>query len=267
MEIEFLGTGTSVGIPMIGCECATCTSDDPRDRRLRVSLLVRYRGAQILIDPAIDFRQQALRAGLKSLDAVLITHAHADHVFGIDDLRALNYRQGPMPCFASAETWRYLYRMFGYAFGPPGPSSRPRLIPHLIGGDFSLCGLHVTPVELPHGDMTTLGFRLNDFAYITDCSAIPDAACERLLGLDTLVLDCVRYTPHPTHLHLQAALDYIARLQPKRAYLTHMAHDIRHTDLEGRLPPGVCLAYDGLRIAVRQVISVGAACGSEVRAG
>ncbi len=248
MEIEFLGTGTSVGVPMIGCECSTCVSEDPRDRRLRVSLLVRHRGARILIDPAIDFRQQALRAGLKSLDAVLITHAHADHVFGIDDLRALNYRQGAMPCFASAETWESLYRMFSYAFGPPGPSSRPRLVPHVIGGDFTLCGLHVAPVELPHGDMTTLGFRLNDFAYITDCNAIPDAICERLLGLETLVLDCVRYAPHPTHLHLEAALGYIERLRPKRAYLTHMAHDIRHAELEARLPPGVWLAYDGLRL-------------------
>jgi phosphoribosyl 1,2-cyclic phosphate phosphodiesterase len=246
MQVTFLGTGTSVGVPAIGCDCETCTSPDPRDKRLRVSLLIEHAGKNVLIDTSSDFRQQALRVGLKRLDAVLITHCHADHVFGIDDVRPLNYRGGPLPFFANDLAWRGIRQMFGYVFRPPTLSSQPQIVPHTVVGEFSLFGLHVTPIEVIHGGLTVLAFRMNTVAYVTDCNLIPDASCEKLTGLDVLILDCVRYRPHPTHLHLDESLRYIERLKPRRAYLTHMAHDIRHAELAPRLPPGVELAYDGL---------------------
>lgn len=252
MNVTFLGTGTSVGVPAIGCDCATCLSEDPRDKRLRVSLLVEYNGHQVLIDPSTDFREQALRAGIRHLDAVLVTHSHADHVFGIDDLRPLNYRQGAIQMYANDQAWKGLRRMFAYVFQPPTQSSQPQIVPHLISGGvpFSLCGQPVTPLDVEHGNMTVLGFRFENFAYVTDCNLIPDASCEILSGLDVLILDCVRYRPHPTHLHLEESLRYVERLKPKKTYLTHIAHDFRHAEVNPTLPPGVELAYDGLRFEV-----------------
>jgi phosphoribosyl 1,2-cyclic phosphate phosphodiesterase len=253
MRLTFLGTGTSVGVPMIGCECATCTSDDPRDNRLRTGLLIDNHGERILIDISTDFRQQALRSGLKSIQALLITHCHADHVFGLDDIRPINFKEGPVPVYASESTWRQLRRVFYYVFEAKYVGGGlPQVIPNTIEGDFAACGLNVTPFEVSHGGGRVTGFRFSDgrrdFAFITDCDGIPPEAMAKLQGLDLLIIDALRYRPHPTHLHVDKALAYIDELKPKRAYLTHMSHDIKHAEASERLPQGVELAFDGLEI-------------------
>jgi phosphoribosyl 1,2-cyclic phosphate phosphodiesterase len=246
MKITFLGTGTSVGVPSVGCECETCLSDDPRDKRLRTSVLLEHRDQQILIDASTDFRQQALRIGLKKLDAILFTHAHADHCFGLDDARPLMFRHGAIPVYASAETWEGLRRVYAYAFEPSPYAGVPRIIPRQVDGDFELLDLKIEPLVVIHGQLRVTAYRIGDFAYITDCNQIPDETCARLRGLDLLVIDALRFKKHPTHMSLGEALGYIERLQPRRALLTHISHDIRYATASEQLPAGVELAYDGL---------------------
>lgn len=253
MRLTFLGTGTSVGVPMIGCDCATCLSADPRDKRLRTGLLVENEGQHLVIDVSPDFRQQALRSGLRSLDAVLITHCHADHVLGLDDIRPFNFQKGPLPVYASSATWKLLRRVFFYIFEPTYVGGGlPQVTAHTIEGDFEVCGLLVTPFEVTHGNGSVNGFRLNNgshsVAFITDCNEIPAAALAKLEGLDVLIIDALRYRPHPTHLHLEKTLAYIAELQPQRALLTHMCHDIKHSEASLQLPDGVELAFDEMEI-------------------
>lgn len=253
MKLTFLGTGTSTGVPSIGCECETCVSDDPRDKRLRVSVLIEHAGQSVLIDTSSDFRQQALRAGLKHLDAALITHCHADHIFGLDDIRPLNFRHGALGLYANERAWVDIKRIFKYIFEPSHfGGGLPQVIPHTVIPDASFCvgpRLTVTPLEVIHGRLPVIAYRLNDFAYATDLSEIPAATIEQLRDLDVLVLDCLRFTEHPTHLWLDKALAYIERIKPRRAYLTHMSHDVMHARDSLRLPPGVEWAYDGLQIS------------------
>lgn len=246
MKITFLGTGTSVGVPSLGCECDTCSSDDPRDKRLRTSVLIEHEGKNLLIDASIDFRQQALRVGLKHLSVILFTHSHADHCFGLDDARPIMFRDGAIPVFATEITWQGLRRIFSYAFEPRGYPGVPRIIPHAIEGDFEANGLHVEPLTVMHGSLPVTAFRVGGFAYVTDCSVIPDEACARLMGLDLLVIDALRFKKHPTHMTLDQALEYIKRLKPHRALLTHISHDIKHADTSEHLPEGVEIAFDGL---------------------
>jgi phosphoribosyl 1,2-cyclic phosphate phosphodiesterase len=248
MNITFLGTGTSVGVPAVGCECETCLSDDPRDKRLRTSVLIEHNGHHLLIDASTDFRQQALRVGLKKLDAILFTHAHADHCFGLDDARPLMFRHGAIPVYATDETWQGLRRIYSYVFEPAPYAGVPRIIPHTIEGRFELFGLPIEPLVVIHGQLPVSAFRLGEFAYVTDCSRIPDETCDRLQGLDLLVIDALRFKPHPTHLALDQALGYIERLRPRRALLTHISHDIRHAATSDQLPAGVEIAYDGLSV-------------------
>ena len=248
MKITFLGTGTSVGIPSIGCECEVCLSDDERDKRLRASILLQYDGCNIVIDTSTDFRYQALRTGLKRLDAVLFTHAHADHIFGLDDARPLIYRQGvSLPVYATAITWEGLRRVYSYAFAP-SESGVPQLEPHTIEGAFQLCGREVLPLIVMHGSLPVTAFRIGNFAYLTDCNRLPEETCAALSGLDILVIDALRFKAHPTHMTVAEALNYIERLAPRRALLTHMGHDIKHADLSRELPDGVEIAYDGLEV-------------------
>jgi len=226
---------------------------DPRDKRLRTGLLVDNGGQRLLIDISTDFRQQALRSGVSSLEALLITHCHADDVFGLDDIRPLNFRHGPIPVHASESTWRQLRRVFYYIFEAKyAGGGLPQIIPNTIDGDFEVCGLRVTPFEVSHGGGRVTGFRFSDghkdCAFITDCDEIPPDAIAKLHGLDLLVIDALRYKPHPTHLHVDKALAYIEELQPKRALLTHMSHDIKHSEASERLPQGVELAFDELEI-------------------
>lgn len=250
MRITFLGTGTSVGVPSIGCECDTCLSDDPRDKRLRTSVLIEHQGQNILIDASTDFRQQALRAGLKHLAAILFTHAHADHCFGLDDTRPIMFRDGAIPVFATEVTWQGLRRVYAYAFEPAGYPGVPRIVPHEIIGDFNLLGLDVEPLTVIHGQLPVTAFRIGKFAYVTDCNLIPEAAASRLMGLDLLVIDALRFKKHPTHMTLDQSLGYIERLKPHRALLTHISHDIKHADTSGHLPENVEIAFDGLEVGV-----------------
>lgn len=246
MKVTFLGTGTSVGVPSIGCECETCLSEDPRDKRLRTSVLIERDERKILIDASTDFRQQALRIGLRQLDAILFTHAHADHCFGLDDARPLMFRHGAIACYATETTWEGLRRVYSYVFEPAHYPGLPRIIPHRVEGDFDLFGLKVEPLTVIHGKLSVTAYRIGGFAYVTDCNRIPDETCERLSGLDLLIIDALRIRPHPTHMSLDESLAYINRLKPRRALLTHISHDIKHAETSEYLPAGVEIAYDGL---------------------
>ncbi len=250
MKLTFLGTGTSTGVPSVGCDCETCLSNDPKDKRLRVSILIEHSGKTILVDTSIDFRQQALRAGIKYLDAVLITHAHVDHVFGLDDIRPLNFRYGAMPIYADEIAWTGLKQFFHYIFKPTHiGGGLPQLIPHTIVKNAPFCigkDLEITPLEVIHGKLPVIAYRFNDFAYATDLNYISDETIDGLRDLDVLVLDCVRIKPHSTHLGLNEALEYIERIKPKRAFLTHLNHDIMYGRDKQLLPDNVQFGYDGL---------------------
>ena len=252
MKLTFLGTGTSTGVPSIACDCETCLSDDTKDKRLRVSVLIEHDGKTILVDTSADFRQQALRANIRKIDVVLITHCHVDHVFGLDDIRPLNFRYGAMPIFANEIAWIDLRRIFQYIFQPTHfGGGLPQLIPHTVYPGASFCigdDLKVTPLEVIHGRLPVIAYRFNDFAYATDLKSIPPASMDGLRDLDVLVLDCVRIKPHSTHLGLEEALSVIEDLKPKRAYLTHLNHDIMYSRDSKLLPDGVEFGYDGLVI-------------------
>jgi phosphoribosyl 1,2-cyclic phosphate phosphodiesterase len=256
MKLTFLGTGTSTGVPSIGCECETCTSDDPRDKRLRVSILVEHADQIVLIDTSADFRQQALRYGLKRLDAALITHCHADHIFGLDDIRPLNFRFGALGLYANERAWVDIRRIFKYIFEPSHfGGGLPQVIPHTVFPGASFClakDLTITPLEVIHGRLPVMAYRLNDFAYATDLSEIPAGTMAQMRDLEVLVLDCLRFREHPTHLWLDKALEYIEKLKPGQTYLTHIAHDVKHARDSARLPEGVQWAYDGLIVNSEQ---------------
>ncbi len=250
MKLTFLGTGTSTGVPFIGCECEVCTSPDPRDNRLRVSVLIEQGDKKILVDTSADFRQQALRHKITRLDAVLITHAHVDHIFGMDDLRALNFRHGAIGIYTDERAWKDLRRVFQYVFNPLQIGGGiPQLIPHTVEprSPFSFSAdLKVAPLQIMHGKLPILAYRFNDFAYATDASEIPAEALDELQNLDVLILDCVRNKPHPTHFGLEQALECIEKLKPRRAFLTHMNHEFLYARDSLRLPDNVKFAYDGL---------------------
>ncbi len=249
MRVTFLGTGTSTGIPLIGCACVTCRSEDPRDCRSRASILLEWDQHRVVIDTSTDFRQQALRVKLDRLDAVLYTHAHADHIFGLDDLRPLNMKQGPIPCYCTEETFARLSEVFPYAFEARDRyQGLPWIVPHLIESEFEISGQRFLPLKTRHGSWTTTAYRFDGMAYLTDCNEIPPESLSRLQGLDVLVLDALRLEPHPTHLSLDQSLAYIEQLQPRQAYLTHMSHEILHEEISRILPPRVALAHDGLQI-------------------
>jgi phosphoribosyl 1,2-cyclic phosphate phosphodiesterase len=252
MKLTFLGTGTSTGVPTIGCDCETCTSADPRDKRLRVSVLVEHGGQTVLVDTSSDFRQQALRQRLKWLDAVLVTHCHADHIFGLDDIRPLNFRHGALGVYANERAWIDIQRIFKYIFEPSHfGGGLPQVVPHTVVPGATFClgrELNVTPLEVIHGELPVIAYRFNDFAYATDLSEIPPRTIDGLRDLDVLVLDCLRIKPHATHLWLERALAYVNQLRPRRTFFTHIAHDIKHARDSALLPDGVAFAYDGLEV-------------------
>lgn len=255
IHITVLGSGTSSGVPTIGCTCAVCQSDDPRDKRLRPSILVRYSGRNVVIDTSPDFRAQALRAKLDRLDAVIYTHAHADHILGLDDIRPFNYRQKvPMPLYGTPETLEAIQRVFRYAFAEePQQSTVPKVDLHpLDGTPFELFGLEFTPVRLCHGKGTVLGFRFGRAAYLTDHSEIPPESAALLNDLDVLFLDALRHRPHPTHTTVENALKLVEQFKPRRAFFTHMCHELSHAGTEATLPDFIRLAYDGLEIDVSE---------------
>jgi phosphoribosyl 1,2-cyclic phosphate phosphodiesterase len=253
-RVTFLGTGTSHGVPMIGCECAVCRSDDPHDRRSRPSIAIQLPDAtSVLVDTTPDLRAQALASNLRRVDAILFTHNHADHVFGLDDVRRYNAMQrAPIPCYANRATLASLRRTFSYIFeAPTQPGGGvPQLRLFNLAGAFSLGRETFVPVPLMHGRQEILGFRLGSFAYLTDCNRIPDASWPLLSNLATLVLDALRDRPHPTHFSVSEALEVVERLKPGRTYFTHICHDLPHAATCARLPPSVELAYDGLSFDV-----------------
>lgn len=248
MRVTFLGTGTSQGVPIIGCDCPVCTSPLAVNKRMRPSVWLEIAGHHIVIDTAPEFRLQVLQYGLRRLDALLFTHAHADHVFGFDDIRRFCQMQKmAIPTYATADTLRTLHELFGYAFHfAPDNWAIPRAEAHTINGPFRLFGRRVEPLLVYHGMNPITGFRLGQFAYITDCSWIPPETEAALQHMDVLVLDALRYRPHPTHFSVDQAVDMIKRLKPQRAYLTHLCHEVEHTTLAQSLPPGIEPAYDGL---------------------
>lgn len=253
VHIIVLGSGTSAGVPTIGCRCEVCVSTDPRDNRLRPSILIRYGAHAVVVDTTPDFRAQALRARIERLDAILYTHSHADHILGLDDVRPFNYRQRQaIPVYGMAETLDSIHRVFRYAF-EAGPSELmiPRLDLHPLNGQpFDLFGLEFTPVRLLHGKSAVLGFRFGAAAYLTDHSDIPEESKAKLQGLDVLFLDALRHRPHPTHSTVERSLEWVRELKPRRAFFTHICHDLHHQRTEATLPPHVHLAYDGLEIEV-----------------
>lgn len=250
MRITFLGTGTSHGVPIIGCDCATCRSDDPRDRRWRPSILIELaRGARVLVDTSPDLRAQALAFNVRRVDAILFTHAHADHVLGLDEVRRFNVLQREaIPCYGDAHTIAAVRRMFAYIFDRDAWAGGgiPQLVTFTLLGPFSLGREEFVPVPILHGTRPILGYRVGRFAYLTDCSAIPAEALPLVAGVDVLVLDALRVRPHPTHFTLAQAVEAAARIGAAQTYFTHMCHDLPHAATCAELPDGVSLAYDGL---------------------
>jgi phosphoribosyl 1,2-cyclic phosphate phosphodiesterase len=249
----FLGTGTSVGVPMIGCTCEVCRSTNPRNHRYRCGVLISTAQGNILIDTPPELRLQLLRQRVGIVHAVLFTHYHADHLFGLDDVRPIpRLLGGPVPLYCAAEVEGKIRTAFAYAFGPQAEQLSagfiPKLVFHRITSEpFAVLEERVTPIPLIHAHFDVFGFRIGDVAYCTDVNEIPRASWPLLEGLDVLVLDALRYRPHPAHFGLNEALDVIAKLEPKRAYLTHISHDFDHDLVNSQLPSGVELAYDGLQ--------------------
>ncbi|MEZ4600822.1 MAG: GPMC system MBL fold metallohydrolase [Syntrophotaleaceae bacterium] len=247
-QVTLLGSGTSTGVPMLGCDCEVCRSSFRKNHRTRCSALITCNGRQIVIDTSTDFRQQALRAKLDHVDAVLYTHAHADHIHGIDDLRAFNMvSRAAIPIFGTPATMAVIRSNFRYIFsGAVKPGFRPQLIPWEIGGEFMLCGLPIQPVPLRHGEeQESCGYRIGTFAYLTDCNGIPDGSLALLRGLDVLVIDGLRFRSHPTHFSIPEAIEIAAVLGARRTVLTHINHEVEHRRDGASLPKGVELAYDG----------------------
>ena len=252
MKIRILGCGGSGGVPLIGDKWGNCDPGEPKNRRRRVSILVEEGATTLLIDTSPDLREQLLDAGTNRLDAVLFTHAHADHLHGIDDLRSVNrLMRAPIPVYANTDTLEKIGQRFGYVFAPleSGDSFyKPTLVPHVIDGAFEIAGIRIVPFEQDHGFSATLGFRIGDMAYSTDVVDLDETAFAVLEGVELWVVDCLRYEPHPTHSHLAKTLSWVARVKPRRAVLTHMDIPLDYATLRRNLPAGVEPGYDGLMI-------------------
>jgi phosphoribosyl 1,2-cyclic phosphate phosphodiesterase len=249
--LTVMGSGTSMGVPTIGCECRVCTSADPHDRRTRPSVMISYEGHNVLIDTTPDFREQAIRERVRYLDAVIYTHAHADHILGLDDLRPLSFHRpnGKIPLYASEQTGQLLRSIFRYIFDSDykyGGLAQVEL--HHIEGPVHLFGACFKPVTVLHGDAAIFGFRFGSAAYLTDFSEVPEETLAQLHGLDILFLDALRHQPHPTHSTVENSLKIVDRLKPQRAFFTHICHDLPHEETNASLPPNVRLSYDGLKL-------------------
>jgi len=248
--ITVLGSGTSMGVPTIGCDCQVCTSSDAHDRRTRPSILIGYNQRFVLIDSTPDFRQQALRENIRRIDAVLYTHGHADHILGLDDLRPLTFkREQKLPLYADEPTANIIERMFAYAFDPESTySTRPQVALQRLNGTLELFGAKFQPLRVLHGDSEITAFRFGTAAYLTDFSSIPEPTMEVLQNLDVLFLDALRRRPHPTHSSLDESVKIVERLKPRRAFFVHMSHDLAHEETNRHLPSNVRLAYDGMKL-------------------
>jgi phosphoribosyl 1,2-cyclic phosphate phosphodiesterase len=252
VKITFLGTGTSQGVPVIACDCHTCISEDERDKRLRTSLLLQTREATIVFDAGPDFRQQMLREHVTKLDAIILTHEHKDHIAGMDDVRAFNFKsQDAIDIFAEENVQTAVKREYQYVFDnryPGIPKMRLNEIPDF---GFDIRDLNILPVRVRHKELDIYGFRMGAFAYITDADFIPESSMERLIGVKYLVINALRKQKHPSHFNLSEALEHIRKISPKRAFITHISHQMgRYNEVSPELPPGVVLAYDGLSFSI-----------------
>ncbi len=247
LKITVLGSGTSTGVPVIGCRCAVCLSNHPCNQRTRCSALLSYGKYNILIDTSTDLRQQALREDIRHINAVFYTHSHADHVHGIDDLRGFNLRSKvPIPLYGSNQTLATIRKSFSYIFDKSVPYSYiPRLELHPIDQPIELFGLEITPIPMLHGRMETFGYRCGPFAYLTDCNAIPPSSLALLENLELLILDGLRFTPHNTHFNIPQAIDMAQKINAKLTLLTHLSHEVDHPVHDQELPKGINLAHDG----------------------
>jgi phosphoribosyl 1,2-cyclic phosphate phosphodiesterase len=252
MIITLMGTGTSTGVPVIACDCDICTSPDPRNKRNRTSAWVRSSETSVLIDTPPEMRIQAIAYGVKRLDALLFTHSHADHIFGLDDVRRFNFMQGiTMPCYGQEETLEDIRRAFSYVFKETqAGGGKPSLDLIAVEGRFQIGELEVQPIPIFHGRLPIYGYRIGDFAYVTDASEIPEASICLLQGLEVLVLGALRPQPHSTHFSIPEAVEVAQALSPRQTYFTHMTHDVDHETINRQLPPGIELGYDGLTFEV-----------------
>ena len=253
MRLTILGTGTSMGVPVIGCSCRVCTSRDPRNQRLRTAALVESRGTTVLIDAGPDMRMQVLQHSVRRLDAVLLTHAHADHIGGIDDLRPFTMGSGrSLPIYGDSYTLARVKQMFDYAFDPaPSLSTRPRLELRPLDGPFQIGDLQILPFDVHHGPHVITGYRFGRLGYITDGKTLPPETMAQLRDLDVLIINALRYTDHPLHFTVDEALAIVDQLAPRQAYFVHLTHDLDHAEANAKLPPRAQLAYDG------QIIEIG----------
>lgn len=248
MKITLMGTGTSTGVPVIACDCAVCTSDDPRNRRYRTSAWLRDETVSLLVDTPPEMRLQAIEHGMRRLDSILFTHSHADHLFGLDDVRWFNFMQGhAMPCYGTPDTLEDVRRAFAYVFmetqaggGKPSLDLRP------VDGPFSVHGVEIVPIPVLHGRLPVLGYRVGRFAYVTDVSEIPAESYALLQGLDVLVLGALRHRPHATHFSIPQAIQVARDLAPRQTFFTHLTHDVDYSTTNAELPEGIQLGYDGL---------------------
>ena len=255
MRVTFLGTGTSTGVPVVGCRCRVCTSDHPRNQRLRQSVAIEAGGKHFLIDTTPDLRLQLLRHPISRLDFILFTHSHSDHLMGLDDVRPFNFRQRePVHAYANPLTARAVRRAFSYIWDESTQigGGKPQLDLHEISEPFTHEGIEIVPLPVTHGDWTILGFRIGPFAYITDTNGIPPATMKLLEGVDTLALDGLRPAPrHPTHFTISEAVEVAQRIGARVTYLIHLTHEVEHEEVEAQLPAGVHLAYDGLELTFK----------------
>lgn len=256
MQLIMLGVGSSAGTPVIGCKCATCLSSNPRNKRTRSSAAVTMPGGEVvLIDTGPDLRQQALREGLTRVDAVLYTHTHADHLHGIDDLRAFcQLQRQQIPLYGNPDTVNHISSKFAYTLREPADFwDLPVLSINGVSGAFTLFGVTIIPIPVKHGRSNILGYRIGNMAYLTDVSEIPEASLDLLQGLDVLMLDCLRYKPHYTHINLEQSLAYASRIKARDTYLIHMTHEMEFDTLGQQLPPSIHVAYDGLKLSMEAV--------------
>ncbi len=263
LDITILGSGTSTGIPVVGCDCSVCRSTDQRNYRTRCSALICYAGHNILIDTSPDLRLQALREDIRQVDAVLYTHSHADHLHGIDDLRGFNLRsKDPIPLYGSPRTLERVRDNFSYIFDDiENPGYVPRLTLHPVEVSFELFGLAIIPIPLMHGRMPVYGYRIGGFAYLTDCNGIPDSSLELLTGLDLLVLDGLRFKPHSTHFNIPQAIQMAEQIGARQTLLTHLSHEVDHPRHDPQLPAGINFTYDGQQLK----IPLGGSCVEPLR--